>query len=345
MIAEVELGEDRREHGQYDQTDLDPLERKPQEEDQHHHEGEDLPFRVDAELGEQAEHQLVAAERAEHIRKPGGTEKDHEHHAVGTRRIMDGVSQHLGIQALVLPRKRDGTEDTDPGALGRRGPAGEYRAQHDHHDEGHREEPVNEHVPELSPVLGAPVVGQARRLLGAQERDRDDVQKIKAGEEEARHRGRGEQATDRRAQHFAHHDHHDAWRNEDAERSRGCDRPDGEPLVIALAEHLRERDQCQQDHGRPHYPDRRREDSAHDHDGDRQTAGDPAQQELRRFEHVFRRPASFEKRPHEDKHRQRYEDGVGRHAPPHAQDDVAQSGDRKRIEGPGDESKDETRTS
>ena len=151
-----------------------------------------------------------------------------------------------------------------------------------------------------------PVVGrQLGRRAWLEDRDEHDVDEVEAGQQEARHDGGEKQVAGRGRQHLRHHHQHDRRRNEDAERSGRGDGADGEPLVVARGQHLRQGDHRQRDHGCADHADRRGQDGAHHHHGDRQRARAPLQQDLGCVQHVLGGAGSLQDRAHEDEHRDR----------------------------------------
>ena len=141
-------------------------------------------------------------------------------------------------------------------------------------------------APEFAARLRSVVGRELRRPLRLDDRDRQDVDEIEAGEHETRHGRGGEQRAGRRVEHLGHHHQHDGRRNEDAERPGRCDGADGEPLVVAGVQHLRQRDEGEQHDRGPDHADRSREDRAHHHHGDGKRARNPLQQDFGRQQHV-----------------------------------------------------------
>ena len=173
-------------------------------------------------------------------------------------------------------------------------------------------------------VCGPYSGGSLGALPGLQDGDGDDVDEEQPREHEPRHGGGQEQRPRRGRQHLRHHHQHDGGRDEDAERAGRGDGADGQPLVVARREHLRQRDHRERDHRGADHADRRGQDGAHHHDGDRQRARDPLQQHLRRLQHVHRRARPLQDRAHEDEHGDRRQHRIGGHAAPHAQHDVVE---------------------
>jgi hypothetical protein len=89
MRREIDLGQNGGEDRQHDQADLEEVEEEPHDEDQHHHEDQDLPAAVDAGRLQQLGDHIVAAQRAEHEGEQGCAEDDEEHQPVGQRRTLD----------------------------------------------------------------------------------------------------------------------------------------------------------------------------------------------------------------------------------------------------------------
>ena len=189
---------------------------------------------------------------------------------------------HVQRQAAVEPGDDEGAEHADAGALGRGRPAGEDRAEHDHHQEGHREQAAPHRAPELGAGLRPVVGGELRRQLGLHHRDDEDVDEIEARQQQARHRRRREQRAGRGVEHLRHHHQHDGRRDQDAERAGRRDGAERQLLVVAGRQHLRQRDQRQQHHRGADHADRRGQDRAHHHDRDREPARHALEQDLGR---------------------------------------------------------------
>ena len=235
-------------------------------------------------------------------------------------------------QAPVQAGNEHRAEHADGAAFGRRGPAGEDRADHDHHQRRHGKQAPPHRRPELAAGLRPVVRRQLGRHAGLQHGDPYDVEQVQPREHEAGHGGREKQRPGRGREHLRHHHQHDCRRDEDAERSGRGDGADGQSLVVARRQHLRQRDHRERDHRRADHADRRGQDGSHHHDGARQRARDPLQQHFRRLQHVHRRAGSLQDRPHEDEHGNRREHRIDGHATPHAQHDVVEADHREHAE-------------
>jgi hypothetical protein len=92
-------------------------------------------------------------------------------------------------------------------------------------------------------------------------------------------RGLGDQAVD---------DEHDRGRDHRAQAAAGADRADGEVLVVAEPEHLRQRHEAEQHDLAADDAAHRRHDDGHDGGDDGDAAAQPLQPDVERVVHVAR---------------------------------------------------------
>ena len=98
-------------------------------------------------------------------------------------------------------------------------------------------------------------------------------------------------------------DQHDRGRDHRAERAAGADRADGELLVVAEAQHLRQGDQAEQHDLAADDAGHRRHDDGHQRRLHRHPAGQPAGEHPHGVVEVVRHPGSLEHAGHEDEER------------------------------------------
>ena len=156
----------------------------------------------------------------------------------------------------------------------------------------------------------------------------DDVEDEERRQHEARQEGGGEQRFDRGFRHQPVEDQHDRRRDHGAQAARGTDGPDGQVLVIAQPQHLRQRDQTQQHDLTADDPGHRRHDHCHQGGND----GDPAthlrQPEVQRVVHFLGNAGALQKRRHENEQWNGYEHILGEQVENLLRQDIKRSGAR-----------------
>mmetsp|Transcript_29729 Transcript_29729/g.59094 ORF Transcript_29729/g.59094 Transcript_29729/m.59094 type:complete len:525 (-) Transcript_29729:1021-2595(-) len=150
-----------------------------------------------------------------------------------------------------------------------------------------------------------------RRILGFQGRANDDVDDDEGRQHEAGDKRRRKQRLDRGFRNQPIDDQNDGRRDHGAKRAGRTDHPNGEVLIIAQPQHLRQRNQAQQDNLAPNDPRHGRHDHRHDRGDNCNPAPCPVQPDVQRGIHFLGNARPFQKGGHKDEQRYRYEDVTG----------------------------------
>jgi len=235
------------------------------------------------------------------------------------------MNARLDREASLGHRQQQATGGADAGRLGRRGDSREDRTE-DPDDQDQRGQQGDRHpLQRLSLECGDLGGRDRRRELRLPLGEDEEVDDVEADEHEARDHRADVEVADRHAHDVAQQDQDHAGREDLAERAGGADRPRDELLVVAAAEHRRQRDQAHRDHARPHDARGGGEDGAHDDDGDGDAAAQPAEEQRHRLEQLLREPGLLERHAHEDEEGHG-EQGEVRHRAPDAERQEVEEG-------------------
>ena len=168
------------------------------------------------------------------------------------------------------------------------------------------------HLVETGQIVRARL-GQ-RRKLGIEARAHQNIDDVEATHDEAGQEGRLEQRLDRGLRGQAVEDEDDRGRDHGAKGTGRADRPDGEILVVAEAQHLGQGDEAEKHDLAADDAAHRRHDDRHHGGHDRDAASGAREPHIEALIHVFGDGGAFEQRRHQDEERHRDEDIVGQNA-------------------------------
>src|SRR5690606_28554188 len=154
-----------RYNGHHHQGDFDKVENKAeQEHHQHHnqHGGKDAA----GQAVEEILNHFFAAETTEYQREQRGTNKDHKYHAGHLQGGIQHFAQPLNAELAVQYGQQQGAGRTNASGFGRRGDAGQNRAEHSNNQNQRRQQAAQQFqhkgavtrrsVRYLASVLGSP---------------------------------------------------------------------------------------------------------------------------------------------------------------------------------------------
>ena len=227
--------------------------------------------------------------------------------------------------------QQDRADRADGSGFGRRRKPDQDRAEH-HDDQQHRRDHRPGDLRDEREAMRRRRIGRDRRHGGGpQNRDRDEKQEIEQHQRQPRHERAGEQVADRNrlrredalgelrglkriVELVAEQHQHGRGRQDLRERRGRRHRAGGEALVVAVAQHRRQRDQRDGDDGGADHALGGGEQHADQHDRDAEAAGQRAEQPAHRFEQILGDARALQHHAHEDEQRDREQHRVGHHA-------------------------------
>ena len=161
----------------------------------------------------------------------------------------------------------------------------------------------------------ARLFGQGRHGLRADDRHHHDIAEVDHRQHKARNHRALIHIPHRAAQLVRQNDENQRRRDDLRQSARGRDHARGDPAVIAIAQHDRQRDQPHRDHGSGHNTRGRRQQRAHDNHRIGQTTAHGAEELANRVEQIFRHAGAFQHDPHEGEERNREQCLIREHPP------------------------------
>ncbi len=202
-----------------------------------------------------------------------------------------------------MMRQHHGAERARRRGLGRGGDAGHHGAEHGDDDDDRRNEHGARQLQLLAQCRLVVDEQNTRAVLRANGAADDDVDDVGACQHEARDEHAEQDLADvclrRRADDHGEH----RRRNDGAERAAGADHAGDEPLVVAVAQHGRDRQQPDHGLGGADHAAGRRKDHAHQDGADGHASGQAPDPHLDRIEQAVGDAGLLEHGAHEDEQR------------------------------------------
>ncbi len=222
--------------------------------------------------------------------------------------------QRLDRELATQDDRHEHAEDPHGRRFGDRGDTAVDRAQHQKRDQSGHQDRL-ERLPFGLDLVVLPLLrGQRRSQLRVLQAPQQHVENVAAHQHQRRGDGCSEQIRDRLAGDQAVDDQHDRRRHHRAQRAAGTDHTDGKMLVIAQAQHLRQRQNPQQHDLAADDPRQRREEERHDHGLDRHAARQTPGKDPHGIEQIPGDAGSIQQRRHQHEHGHRDQRILGNEA-------------------------------